>query len=170
VPQEFGLKVCILEDRYGFILHHKVMGKQTDDQVAVEMVTAGKEKFPLLTVCSFDKGFHSPRNQKDLAEKLDKIALPRKGRLSPESKAIEHTEDFVQARRRHSAVESGINALENHGLDRCPDPGLNGFKRYVSLAVLARNIQILGSMVQKKEQERLHRENEAALKRPRLAA
>jgi hypothetical protein len=26
-------------------------------------------------------------------------------------------------------VESGINALENHGLDRCPDHGINGFKR-----------------------------------------
>jgi transposase, IS5 family len=170
VPQELGLKVCILEDQNGFILHHKVMEKQTDDQAALEMVTAAKEKFPRLTVCSFDKGFHSPRNQKDLAEKLDKVVLPRKGRLSAESKAIEHAEDFLQARRRHSAVESAINALENHGLDRCPDHGIVGFKRYVSLAVLARNIQILGANVQRKEQERLHREKEAALKRPRLAA
>jgi transposase, IS5 family len=169
MPQELGLKVCILEDQHGFILHHEVMEKQTDDQVAVEMVTAAKGKFPL-AVCSFDKGFHSPRNQKDLAEKLDKVVLPRKGRLSAESKAIEHAEDFLQARRRHSAVESAINALENHGLDRCPDHGLDGFKRYVSLAVLARNIQILGAKVQRKEQECLHREKEAALKRPRLAA
>jgi transposase, IS5 family len=93
-----------------------------------------------------------------------------KGRLSAESKAIEHAEDFLQTRRRHSAVESAINALENNGLDRCPDHGLYGFKRYVSLAVLARNIQILGAKVQRKEQESLHREKEAALKRPRLAA
>jgi hypothetical protein len=31
-------------------------------------------------------------------------------------------------------VESAINALEAHGLDRCPDHGLAGFQRYVALA------------------------------------
>ena len=36
VPQELGLKVCILEvSKYGFILHHHVMEHQTDDQIAV---------------------------------------------------------------------------------------------------------------------------------------
>jgi hypothetical protein len=41
-------------------------------------------------------------------------------------------------RRQHSAVESAINALEVHGLDRCPDHGIKGFERYVALAVLAK--------------------------------
>ena len=51
----------------------------------------------------------------------------------------------------HAAVESAINALEVHGLDRCPDHGLDGFRRYVSLAVVARNIQILGAILRKQE-------------------
>ena len=34
--------------------------------------------------------------------------------------------------------------MEAHGLDRCPDHGIDGFKRYIALAVLARNIQRLG--------------------------
>ncbi|MDY6990946.1 MAG: hypothetical protein SWQ30_23130, partial [Thermodesulfobacteriota bacterium] len=36
-------------------------------------------------------------------------------------KEIEHSEEFIKSRRKHSAVESSINALENHGLDRCLD-------------------------------------------------
>jgi len=56
---------------------------------------------------------------------------------------------FQQARRAHSAVESAINALEVHGLDPCPDNGLEGFKRYVALAVVARYIQILGATLRK---------------------
>ena len=28
VPQELGLKVCIIEDQYGFILNHRVMKKE----------------------------------------------------------------------------------------------------------------------------------------------
>jgi len=43
------------------------------------------------------------------------------------NKEIENSEAFKAARRKHSAVESSINALENHGLDRCPDHGIKGF-------------------------------------------
>lgn len=158
VPQELGLKVCVLEDQSGFILHHHVMEKQTDEQVAVSMVTEAKEKFAGLNTCSFDKGFHSPHNQEDLRELIDHVVLPRKGRLSQEAMEIEHSGNFIKSRRKHSAVESAINALENHGLDRCPDHGIMGFKRYVGLAVLARNIQILGAKIQQQELKRIRRQ------------
>lgn len=169
VPQELGLKVCILEDQYGLILHHHVMEHQTDDQVAVPMVEASKKKFPGLNSCSFDKGFHSPGNQHSLREILDHVVLPKKGKCSPKEKEIEQSEKFVSARLQHSAVESAINALENHGLDRCPDHGLNGFKRYVSLAVLARNIQIIGAIVRKKSLKRIKRQKKRVVNLP-LAA
>lgn len=158
VPQELGLKVCILEDQYGFILHHHVMEHQTDDQIAIEMVKASKEKFPTLNQCSFDKGFHSPDNQNRLGKLLDHVVLPRKGNCCAKEKEIEQSERFVSARMQHSAVESAINALENHGLDRCPDHGLYGFKRYVALAVLSRNIQIIGALIRKKALKRIKRQ------------
>ncbi|MEA1868459.1 MAG: hypothetical protein U9N19_10255, partial [Thermodesulfobacteriota bacterium] len=69
---------------------------------------------------------------------------------------IEESEEFIQARRKHSAVESSINDLENHGLD-CLDHGIDDFKRYVALAVVARNIQIIGHILQQKEIKRLKR-------------
>jgi len=158
VPVELGLKVCIVKDQYNFILHHRVMQNETDDKVAVSMVTETQERYSDFRSCSFDKGFHSPENQKELAEILDKSILPRKGKLSAINKEIENSEGFKSARRKHSAVESSINALENHGLDRCPDHGIEGFKRYVALAVLARNIQIIGDLLQKKEVKSLRRQ------------
>ena len=122
------------------------------------MVTEAKETFTQLSSCSFDKGFHSPGNQEDLRELIDHVVLPRKGRLSQKAMEIEHSGNFIKSRRKHSAVESAINALENHGLDRCPDHGIVGFKRYVGLAVLARNIQILGAKIQQKELKRIRRQ------------
>lgn len=157
VPQELGLGVCVLEDQYGFILHHHVMEKQKDVDIAVMMVSEAKRKFGALCCCSFDKGFYSPSNKQDLQTALDYVVLPKKGRLSEADKQVEYSEEFIAARHRHAAVESAINALENHGMDRCLDFGLDGFKRYVSLAVLARNIQILGAKLRLKSMERQRR-------------
>jgi len=163
VPVELGLKVCILEDQYGFILNHRVMEHETDDKIAVAMIENGKMNFPDLTSCSFDKGFHSPANQEDLQEHLTKVILPKKGKLSRKDREREYSPEFIKARHQHSAVESAINALEVHGLDRCPDHGLDGFKRYISLAVLARNIQQLGVKI-RQQQLALLEEQEKLLK------
>jgi len=154
VPVELGLRVCVMEDKDRFILHHQVMENTTDDKVAVSMVDESKERFPALNAVSMDKGFHSPDNQEKLKERLDRVVLPRKGRLSKVNKELESESEFVQLRRQHSGVESAINALEIHGLDTCPDHGIEGFKRYISLAVVARNIQRLGAVLRQQEQEK----------------
>ena len=114
VPVELGLRVCVLEDQHRFILHHQVMEKITDDQVAVEMVEETRKRFPQLASVSMDKGFHSRANQRDLAELLDRVVVPKKGKLSAADKAREGDPEFIRLRRRHSAVESAINALEVH--------------------------------------------------------
>jgi transposase, IS5 family len=153
VPVELGVKVCVMEDQHQFILHHMIMEKKTDDQVAVPMVDETKKRFPSFSTCSFDRGFHSPNNQKELNEKLDVVALKRKGRLSQQARETEQSEEFLKAWHKHSAVESAINALEVHGLDMCPDHGINGFKRYVALAVVARNIHRIGAILKNREQK-----------------
>jgi IS5 family transposase len=157
VPQELGLRVCILEDQYRFVLHHKVMQKTTDEKVTVPMTRETKNRFPDLHACSYDKGFYSPDNKKNLEEILDFFILPKKGRLTPKEQAIETSEAFLSGRNQHSAVESAINALENHGLDRCPDHGLDGFERYVALGIVGRNLHRLGHILQKKDLEALQR-------------
>ena len=158
VPQELGLKVCVVEDQYGFILNNHVMRKTTDDKIVVSLIEATKERFPDLVSCSFDKGFYSPTNRSQLEKILNLVVLPKKGRRNEEERLFESSDDFVRQRKQHSAVESGINALENHGLDRCFDHGLRGFERYVALVVVSRNIQIIGTIIWKRKLRRLQRE------------
>ena len=154
---ELGLKVCIMEDQHQFILSHQVMEKTQDVDVAVLMVTQTQKSFPSLNSCSFDKGFHSPKNQTELSKHLDQVVLPKKGKISSEEKIKMNTPEYRKVRRQHSAVESAINALEQHGLDRCPDHGIDGFKRYVALSVLARNLQRIGAILTEKERAELRR-------------
>jgi hypothetical protein len=150
VAQELGLNVCVLEDQYGFLLRHIVMQNQTDVDVAVSITAAAKAAFPELNCCSYDRGFYSPENKKELAALLDTVIMPRKGRPAPE----ESEAAFVRCRHAHAAVESAINALESHGLDRCPDSGIEGFKRYAAMAVLGRNLHKLGGIMLEKEHKR----------------
>jgi len=165
VPVELGLKVCIVEDQHQFLLHHQVMEKQTDDQVAVSIVSETMARFPDLATCSFDKGFHSQKNQKELAEMLDVAALPRKGKRSKKTQEIESSRAFLQAKKKHSAVESAINGLGVHGLDRCPDHGLDGFKRYVALSIVGRNLQRIGVILIEQEKKQLERMQKKRLKK-----
>ena len=154
VPVELGLRVAVVEDQHRFILTHQVMEKTTDDQVAVTLIETALAGFPDISSASFDKGFHSPANQIALAALIPQVVMPKKGKLSQVRRAHEAEPEFVALRRQHSAVESAINALEVHGLDRCLDHGTDGFKRYVALAVVARNIQRLGAILRQQEAQR----------------
>ncbi len=157
VPVELGVRVCVLEDQYRFVLHHQVMEHTTDDQVAIEIIEQTRKRFPQLVSVSMDKGFHSPANQRELQEHLDLVVLPKKGKRSAADRARESDSEFIRLRRTHCAVESAINALEVHGLDKCPDHGIDAFKRYVAMAVVARNIQRIGAILYDQERERKKR-------------
>jgi len=80
-----------------------------------------------------------------------------KGKRSAANQAHEGDPECIRLRRRHSAVESAINALDAPGLDRYLDHDLHGFQRYVALAVVARNIQRLGAIRYQQERERKQR-------------
>ena len=157
VPVELGLRVCVLEDQMGFILHHKVMQQQTDDKITVDMIREAQARYPLLHACSFDKGFYTPDNRERLELLLEQVTLPKKGKWSEADRARESEEEFIAARKQHSAVESAINAMQVHGLDRCPDHGIKGFERYVALSVLGRNLIKIGAVLQQRERDQLQR-------------
>lgn len=162
VRQELGVKVCIVEDQFGFILTHRVMQKEQDKDIAFPIIQEVKNKFPNLNSVSFDKGFHSKNdnngeNNRTRIETLlnVKAFLPKKGKKNKVEAARESTEEFVKSRKQHPAVESGINALESHGLDRCPDRGEVHYKRYVAMGIMAANIHKLGAILVKKELAKL---------------
>ena len=155
VAMELGLRTCVVEDQHRFILHHQVMEKTTDDAIAVHIVEQTKQRFDALRSVSMDKGFHSVDNQAKLRKIVDLVVMPKKGRLSVVDRERQSDPEFVTLRRQHSAVESAINALESHGLDLCRDHGIVGFKRYVAIAVLARNIQRLGAILRQQASDRI---------------
>ena len=60
---------------------------------------------------------------------------------------------------------AAINGLEVHGLDKYPDHSIDGFKRYVTLAVVARNIHRIGDLVWRQEPKVAGRKERKAAKR-----
>lgn len=162
VPVELGLRVAVVEDRYRFILHHQVMEKITDDQVAIALIDATRARFPKLRSISMENGCHSKANQAHLANVVAMPVLPKKGKCNQAEAAHEQNPEFIRLRRRHSAVESAINALEAHGLDRCPDHGIDGFRRYVAFAVLGRNLHRVGAILLEREAEAEQRRRQRA--------
>ena len=164
VPMELGIRVGIVEDQYQFILHHKVMERQTDDQVAVPLIEETQQRFADLKTWRCAQGFPSPSKQVALATWLAPVALASNGKPAKRVRAREQSTEFQQAHSQHAAVESAINALQVHGLDCCPDHGIEGFKRYVCLAILARNIQRLGEVLIHR-----HRKRQARMERRRAA-
>jgi transposase, IS5 family len=63
----------------------------------------------------------------------------------------ESQKQFVKLRKNHSAIESNINCLEHHGLDKCPDKGINGYLRYAGIGILAYNLHKSGNFLIKQK-------------------
>ena len=83
---------------------------------------------------SFDRGFHSPENQRELVKLVEQPCLPKPGHVQAQRQEQEATVEFRQARRRHPGIESAIGALQSgNGLDRCRDKTFGGYCRYVGL-------------------------------------
>ena len=126
------------------------MEKETDDKVAIEIIADSVFDFNIYSG-SFDKGYYSPENKSALEGIIPLLVMPKKGKLSALEMEEETSDVFKHLRNKHAAVESAVNCLEHHGLDRCPDHGIDGFKRYVSLSVLSRNIDRIGSILKNKK-------------------
>jgi len=151
---ELGHLLLITTDQYQFIVDYKIMEKQKDASQVSDLCERIKRNFPgkKLYSHSFDKGFWSKDNYTTLQEAaIKQVILPKRGRHNKEDKAREGSPIFKKLRNGHSAVESNINMLEHHGLNRCMDKGLHGYKRCVGLSVLAYNLHILGNAIKAKE-------------------
>ena len=151
VPFELGLRVSISTDQHGFILTHRTMEKEQDVDVAIPMIQKAKENFANIYSASFDRGYYSPLNQIELGKLVTKLIMPKKGKSSKRvQQQIISDNEYKVLRKKHSAVESNINALECHSLDRCPDRGIEKFRKYISMSILAHNIHNIGALVQTK--------------------
>lgn len=154
---ELGHLLLITTDQHQFIIDYKIM-KGEKDAAQVKSLTERVEKKcegKKISSHSFDKGFWSKENFETLnAAPIQQVVLPKRGKHTTADKERESGKAFTKLRHQHSAVESNINMLEHHGLNRCMDKGLHGFKRCVGLSVLAYNLHILGNALQSIERKK----------------
>jgi len=158
-PVQFGRQALIYEDGAGFISHAYLMPRDADDRGVVIPQTRILQKRleGRIRQASFDRGFHSPENQRDLAEIFSQPCLPMPGAVQSRQQEAKASIEFRQARQRHPGIESAINALQaGNGLGRCRDRSERGFNRYLQLAVLGRNLHVLGKILVAREDAECH--------------
>jgi len=149
-PVQFGRQFLICEDGSGFITHAYLMPRDKDDRdVAVgQMRKLQKRLRGRIRRASFDRGFHSPKNQQELSKIIAEPCLPMPGSRQAAQQDAQASVVFRQARQNHPGIESAIGALQaGNGLMRCRDRTEHGFHRYLHLGVLGRNLHVLGKLL-----------------------
>ena len=149
-PVQFGRQVLVYEDAAGFVIDYLVMPRDQDDRDVVVQRTRKLQKRlkNKIQQLSLDRGFHSPENQKALAEIIPHPCLPMPGANQSVRQEEDASVEFRQARQRHPGIESAIGALQSgNGLERCRDRSQAGFSRYIGLGVLGRNLHALGKLL-----------------------
>jgi IS5 family transposase len=149
-PVEFGHRVLVIEDGAGFVCHYAILPHGAEDRevVVAEMRQVQQRLGGRIRSASWDRGFHSPENQRELAKLVAQPCVPVTGRIQAERQGRQATVEFRRARRRHPGIESAIGALQSgNGLGRCRDHSFGGYSRYVGLGVLGRNLHVLGKLL-----------------------
>ena len=164
---ELGHLLLITTDQHHFIVDYKIMQGEKDASQIESLTERLQHKFAGRKIYShsFDKGFHSKNNFEILQQAgIEQAILPKKGKLNKVEKERESDKTFRKLRYAHSAVESNINMLEHHGLNRCMDKGLHGYKRCVGVSVLAYNLHHLGNVLLARERKIEERRQQALAK------
>src|SRR5229473_528247 len=80
-PIEFGHKVLVIEDAAGFVVDYRVLedGVLDQDVVVPVMKKLQKRMDGKIKSASFDRAFHTPRNQEDLAQIVRTPCIAAKG-------------------------------------------------------------------------------------------
>ncbi len=155
---ELGKVKAITTDQYGLIVDGYLMNNESDSQTVIGIATRVVKKHNVVS-WSFDKGFWHKDNKVFMQKHIPLVVMPKKGKPNKTEKQEEQSRLFKKLRNKHSAVESNINELEHCGLDRCPDRGFHGFKRYTSIAIVAYNLKRIGREMLKQEREFLKKKN-----------
>jgi transposase, IS5 family len=149
-PIQYGRKVLVIEDAAGFICDYQVMARGVLDQdVVVPVMTQLQKRMGgKIERASFDRAFHTPDNQEQLARIVPHPCIPQKGERRSREQHEAATVEFRQARQHHPGVESAIGALQGgNGQKRCRDRRERGYERYVGLGILGRNLHMLGKLL-----------------------
>jgi hypothetical protein len=153
---ELGHRLLVATDQHQLIQDYDVPvgGVDVDQSVPVADRLLGRYGPGSLASLSFDKGFTREEDRALLSLFVPTVVMPKRGKKNAAETAREQEKKFAVLRRQHSAVESEINSLEHHGLNRCLDVGLTGYLRYVGYGVLAYNLHMIGRELQARRRAR----------------
>ena len=153
---ELGHRLLIATDQHQLIQDYDepVGLAEVDLSVPVADRLLGRYGPRSLASLSFDKGFTRTEDRELLSLYVPTVVMPHRGKKNVAEMAREWEKKFVALRCQHSAVESEINSLEHHGLNRCLDVGWAGYRRYVGYGVLSYNLHVIGRALLARERAR----------------
>jgi len=151
---ELGHRFLIATDQHQLIQDYAVLqgAAEVDQSVPVADRLLGRYGAGAIASLSFDKGFTRATDRDLLGLYVPTVVMSKRGKKSAADAERESGKQFVARRRQHSAVESEINSLEHHGLNRCLDTGLAGYLRYAGLGVMSYNLHMIGRELLAREQ------------------
>jgi transposase, IS5 family len=161
---ELGHRLLIATDQDQLIQDYDVpVGEvDLDQSVPVADRLLGRYGAGSLASLSFDKGFTRTEDRELLSLYVPIVVMPKRGKKNAAETEREREKRFVALRHQHSAVESEINSLEHHGLNRCLDLGLEGYLRYVGCGVMSYNLHVIGRELLARERARSEPVRQAA--------
>jgi IS5 family transposase len=152
-PVELGHRVLLTSEQHELILDYRVMDQPTEKEEVVPLADRLLSRYGQIESLSFDKGFSREEDRQLLELYIPQVIMPKRGRRNRAEDERESRRRFQTLRHRHHAIESDINCLEHHGLNRCPDKGLRGYKRYVGFGVLAYNLHKIGDRLLEQQRQ-----------------
>jgi hypothetical protein len=143
---ELGHRLLIATDQHQLIQDYDspVGEADVDQSIPVADRLLGRYGQGSLASLSFDKGFTRREDRELLSLYVPTVVMPKRGKKNAAELERESDQKFVALRQQHSAVESEINSLEHHGLNRCLDVGLPGYLRCVGYGVMSYNLHVIG--------------------------
>ena len=143
---ELGHRLLIATDQHQLIQDYDVAAgvADVDRSVPVADRLLGRYGAGSVASLSFDKGFTRTADRELLGLYVPTVVMPKRGKKNAAETQRESEKSFVALQKQHSAVESEINSLEHHGLNRCLDAGLKGYLRYVGYGVMSYNLHGIG--------------------------
>jgi IS5 family transposase len=146
-PVEFGHMVVLTQTSEKFITHYRSLPKREEDPALLaESIEAHRALFGANpSVLAGDKGFYASAGQlAALEQTIETVSICKKGRLTPEQSAREHTGPFQDGQRFRSGIEGSISVLKRaFKLNRCFFKGIKNFAASVGCAVFCYNLVLL---------------------------
>jgi IS5 family transposase len=142
-PVEFGYKTQIVDSGQGVVVDHQVtMGNPPDAPLlvpAIKRVIALVGRVPRAVTA--DRGYGEAAVETELTELgVKTVAIPRKGKASPERKKLEHSRSFRHYVKWRTGCEGRISVLKHrYGWARSLLDGEDGTTTWLGLGVLAHN-------------------------------